>query len=305
MGQGPSSIFAICPPTSSWIASSWFAGTCSEPSGSGSQCTPSRSKACRVARRSRGSASSITRSPPVTAARPMKLPISMWSARTRCRAPPSSRQPSMCSRFEPIPSMCDAHRLQALAQLLHVRLACGVHDRRSPLGERRGHERVLGAGHRRLVEEELGAAKPAGRPELVGPLDLDDRPEPREREQVRVDAAATDDVTARGRHLGTSEAPEQRACQQDRRADPLGKPLVERRRRDVGSAHAHLVRADPRRPRRRDRRAARASSRRRGCAARSRARPARRSAASRRAAAAPRSCSPRDEHARRSARHPR
>ena len=39
----------------------------------------------------------------MTAARPMKLPISMWSARTRCVAPPSSRRPSIVSRFEPMP----------------------------------------------------------------------------------------------------------------------------------------------------------------------------------------------------------
>ena len=119
--------------------------------------TPSRSKACRVARRSRGSASSITRSPPVTAARPMKLPISMWSARTRCRRATELAAPVDVQEVRADPLDVRAHRLQELAQLLHVRLARGVHDRRSPLGERRGHERVLGTGHRGLVEEELGA----------------------------------------------------------------------------------------------------------------------------------------------------
>jgi hypothetical protein len=138
-----------------------------------------------------------------------------------------------------------AHRAQQLAQLLHVRLTRGVDDRGAAVRERGGHQRVLGTGDRGLVEEQLGAPQTARCPELVRAVDLDHRAETRQREEVRVDAPAADHVAARRRHLGPAEAAEQRAGQQDRRADLLGQPLVEGAGRDVGGADTDLVRPGP------------------------------------------------------------
>ena len=75
-GQGASSILGIEPPRSGTTFRSWPEGT-RMFSPSVSQWMPSRPKAMRVMRRKPGAASSISRSPPVTAASPMKEPTSM------------------------------------------------------------------------------------------------------------------------------------------------------------------------------------------------------------------------------------
>src|SRR5919197_697988 len=66
------------------------------------------------------------------------------------------------------------------AEVLDVRLAGGVADHRLAAREHRGHDRVLGAGHARLVEEDVRAAK-AVRPHRVAPLRLDVGAEPGKR----------------------------------------------------------------------------------------------------------------------------
>ena len=81
-GQGPSSIFGIWSPRSSSITSSCPGGTRTLESWS-STSTPSRRKTGRIGVRSSIATSSIVTSPPVTAARPMKLATSMWSAAMR------------------------------------------------------------------------------------------------------------------------------------------------------------------------------------------------------------------------------
>ena len=90
---------------------------------------------------------------------------------------------------------------------------------------------------------------------------------------VGVEAPAPDDVAAGRRHGDAAEAREQRPGEQERRADLARELGVEARscRRRVGRRAPRSGRSTRRR--RRGRRGARPSSRRRGCAARSRAAP--------------------------------
>src|SRR6266540_1757458 len=95
-GHGPSSTLGMAAPRSSWTTSSWSRGTRRfDPSSS--QRTPSREKPTSIGRRSSGITSSISSSPPVITARPMKLPTSVWSA------PRSRSTPLISRRLEPTP----------------------------------------------------------------------------------------------------------------------------------------------------------------------------------------------------------
>ncbi len=57
--------------------------------------------------------------------------------------------------FEPIPSIGGAHRDQHPRQVLDVRLGRGVADHGRAARQRRGHQRVLGRHHGRLVHQEV------------------------------------------------------------------------------------------------------------------------------------------------------
>ena len=84
-----------------------------------------------------------------------------------------------------MPSMCDAHRDEQPAEILHVRLAGRVVDRRHALGQRGRHERVLGGRDRGLVEVELLALEAARRAEAIGAVGGHLGAQRLEREQVR------------------------------------------------------------------------------------------------------------------------
>ena len=115
---------------------------------------------------------SIVRSLFVTAARPMKLPTSMCSGAIAHSPPFSFSTPWIRRTFDSMPSICGAERDEEAAEILHVRLAGGVADRRLARCEDGRHHRVLGRHHARLVEEDLGAAQAVGR-HLEAALDLD------------------------------------------------------------------------------------------------------------------------------------
>ena len=110
---------------------------------------------------------------------------------------------------------------------------------------------------------------------LVAAVDLDLGAELGERVDVRVEAPAADDVAAGRRDLGAAEAREQRPGEQERRADAAAELLVELASSRSSPAWTRTSFRPSTRRRRRGRRAARPSSRRRGCAGRSRASPAR------------------------------
>ena len=163
-----------------------------------------------------------------------------------------------------------AERDEEMTEILHVRLARGVAEHRGSRRRDRRHERVLGPGDARLVEEDVGAAKP-GRRQMEAVVQLERRAELLEGEKVRVDAPAPDDVAARRRQLDLAAAREQRPGEQDRRANLLAEIWIEIRRRGRSSRGSGACSArSTARSRPRTRRARRAS-RRRECAERSRA----------------------------------
>ena len=128
--------------------------------------------------------------------------------------------------------------------------------------------------------------------ELVDAVDVDVRAEGGERVHVRVETPAADDVAARRRHGDAAEAREQRAGEEERRADLPRELGVEVGLLHAARVDANLVRARSTRRRHRGRRAARPSSRRRGCAGRSRDAPPPRRARTPRGSGARRSCCP-------------
>ena len=200
--------------------------------------------------------------------------------------------PWMWRTFEPIPSISAPMRDEEAAEILDVRLAGRVPEHRLALGEHGRHDRVLRAHDGGLVEVHARAAQPVGR-ELVDAVDLDVGAERGERVDVRVEPPAADHVATRRRHGDPAEAREQRPGEEERRAN-LARELgveVGLRRRRAGRRGPRSARSTRRR--RRDRRAARPSSRRRGCAGRSRAAPPPRRARTRRGSGARRSCCPR------------
>ena len=158
----------------------------------------------------------------------MKLPTSMWSAEIVCSAPPRRSRPWTVITFEPIPSTSAPILRQQPGQVLDVRLAGGVRDRRRPRRQRRGHQRVLGAHHRWLVHEDRAGLQPA---RLRGQLDpavaLDPGAEVDEGVEVGVEPAAADEVAARRRHPRLAEAGEQRSGEQERGADLRRELLVD------------------------------------------------------------------------------
>ena len=138
-------------------------------------------------------------------------------------------------------------------------------------------QRVLGRHDRRLVHEDVAGAQAA-----VGRVEDDvarrastSAPSAREGVEVRVQPPAADDVAAGRRHLGAAEAREQRAGEQERGADALGRLAVDVRVGGRRRRRRARPRCSPRQldARRRGARAARASPRRRGCAGRCARRP--------------------------------
>ena len=129
-----------------------------------------------------------------------------------------------------MPSMSAPSVTEEAAEILHVRLAGGVPERRLALGERRRHDGVLRPGDAGLVEEQRRALETLGA-HLVALARLDLGAESGKCVDVRVDPAAADDVAARRRHGGSAEAGEQRPREQDRCADLVAELLVELRRR--------------------------------------------------------------------------
>ncbi len=81
--------------------------------------------------------------------------------------------------------------------------------------------------------------------QLVAAVRLDLGAELGERVDVRVEAAPADHVAAGRRHLRAPEAGEQRAGEQERRADAARELRVHLVRRDLGGMDAHLVRPEP------------------------------------------------------------
>ena len=103
----------------------------------------------------------------------------------------------------------------------------------------RGHQRILGRGDARLVEEDVGAPQFRGT-ELQPVGRLHRGAELLEGEEMGVEAPPADDVAAgRGQHH-LAAAGEQRPRQQDRGADPRAENRIE-----IGGANVLGVNGEP------------------------------------------------------------
>jgi len=95
-----------------------------------------------------------------------------------------------------------------------MRFACGVLNNGLAFREHRSHDRVLGCGDRRFVKEDLHPDKLV-RAEREDSVNLNLGAERTESEEVGVQAAPTDHVAARWRHLDFSGSGKKRAREQD------------------------------------------------------------------------------------------
>ena len=118
---------------------------------------------------------------------------------------PSMGQPIATSRLQ---TSCTWGSLAALRR-----------DRRA-LGQRRGHDAVLGGGDRRLVQEDIAAVQPAAGVQLELAVVVQARAQRLEDLQMGVDAPAADIVAAGGGgHREVASARQQRAHQCQRAAN--------------------------------------------------------------------------------------
>jgi hypothetical protein len=136
-----------------------------------------------------------------------------------------------------------AHRLQQVAQVDDFRLARGVEQLALPLGEDRGHDRVLGRADRYHREAVIAAAQPAlGRARLhIARRQFDLRAERFERFQVQVDGPVADGAAARKRDGRFAHPRQHRAEHQDRRAHLAHHVVGRDGRGDVARFQRHLA----------------------------------------------------------------
>ena len=131
-----------------------------------------------------------------------------------------------------------------MAQVLHVRLTRGVPQHRGPAGRDRRHQRVLGGGDARLIEEDVRPGE-ALRLDLVRGPHGDVGAQLLQGEKVGIDAPPPDHIAPRRRQRDPAEPGEHRAGQQDRRADPGAEFGVEVAGFGAGRVHLDRVRARP------------------------------------------------------------
>src|SRR2546430_2764817 len=132
-----------------------------------------------------------------------------------------------------------AHGDEKPRQILHVRLRRGVAEHGRATRLHRRHQRVLGTGDTRLVEEDVAPLELAF--ECVGIAHGDRSAEALEREEMRVDASPTDDIAARRGQRHAAEAREHWPGEQNRRPNLLGQRRIERARLRAPAIHLHRV----------------------------------------------------------------
>jgi hypothetical protein len=125
------------------------------------------------------------------------------------------------------PDLCP-HAHQRHRQVGHVRLTGGVRDRGVAVGQDRRHHDVLGAGDRRHIQLDFGAAQPVRGADEAAVLLVDDRAQPLQSVDVLVHAPHTDVVAAGLGHHGSA-----RSCQQGAEEEQRSPHLLCRRHRYV------------------------------------------------------------------------
>ena len=115
-----------------------------------------------------------------------------------------------------------AERDQHAAETLHMGLTGGVADDAPARGEHRGHQDVLGARDRGLVEEDICTLQ-AGRRDADHRVELHRCAQRREAAKVGVEPPTADDIAAWRGERGGAETGQQRTGQQDRSAELAAK----------------------------------------------------------------------------------
>ena len=140
------------------------------------------------------------------------------------RQDPVTRPAEMADSLDGQPIACDAldlspHRDQQSAELLHVRLAGGIVDRRRPLRQHCCHDDIGGAGHRGLLQEHILPMETllgTEGEELRILVVVKGGPQVDESLEVGIEASASDLISSRLGDRRLAEAREQRTYQQDR-----------------------------------------------------------------------------------------
>ena len=114
-----------------------------------------------------------------------------------------------------------AHLDEQLGEIRDLRLLRGVLQHRFAVGQRGGHQQVLGAGHRDHVGRDPRSLQPRGLGDDVAVLDGDVGTHREQALDVLVHRARADRAAAGQRHARLAEARQQRAQHEDRRAHRL------------------------------------------------------------------------------------
>ena len=217
----------------------------------------------------------------------------MWSGETACSQPPRRATPWTVRTLEEMPSIAAPMRTSMRARSCTCGSQAALRMTVVP-----GVSAAAMSAFSVPITDGSSMKKSTACEAVVGRLDadlgrgvLDVGAEGDEGVEVRVEAAAADDVAAGRRHQGGAEARQQRAGEQEGRADALGEVGVDLGARHVAPARSRTCCRRSSRPRRRGRPAGRPSPACRGCAARCAARPRPRSGGRRPAGAERRSCS--------------
>src|SRR4029453_5106739 len=97
-----------------------------------------------------------------------------------------------------------AHLDEELAEVLDVRLGCGVAEHRRAIRAHRGEDHVLRAGDAGLVEEDVGAGQASGLEMAPAAFPPGRPPQGADPEPVRVHAAPADLIAPRVAELGAA-----------------------------------------------------------------------------------------------------
>ena len=137
-----------------------------------------------------------------------------------------------------------AHLHQTVAQVLHMRFGRGVANNRGTAGQDGRHNRILGAGHAGFVQQNVGASQMRRNQSEILPV-LNFRAQRREGQQVGVNAAAADLISARHGQLGAAAARQQRPRQGDRAAYDTEEVAVQLALPQVVGAQGQAVLIEP------------------------------------------------------------
>ena len=145
----------------------------------------------------------------------------------RMRGPVQTFDPVDHQQIRRDPRNQRPHAVQHPAQLLHVRLAGRIVDRRPALRQHGRHDDVGGTGHRSLVEQHVTSLQVFARngKKVRAGIEIEFGPELLKTDEMRVQPPTSDFVAARLRDVTDSVARQQRPDNHHRTAQP-GRPVA-------------------------------------------------------------------------------